>query len=227
MGRRSVILVYPVRPGEDNPQLLHSLRSVAANLPDAEVVLLGHKPSWVRGVHHVPYTQPGVWRGHVPRMIRAFVEGKAPENWVLMNDDFFAVSPAPGVELTYSGTLAQLSRRPGFRAGWYAQALHITRSALRAWEVKDPYSFDRIHKPLPVANTALAEVLSRVGSSDVLIRSLYGNMVGGVEGSDAKLRGYFDPLPETGWVSTGRDSWKGNPGKTLRHIFSRPCRFEV
>jgi hypothetical protein len=41
------------------------------------------------------------------------------------------------------------------------------------------------------------------------------------------LRGYFDPLPETGWVSTGRDSWKGNPGKNLRHIYSRPSRFEV
>lgn len=221
-----MILVYPVRLGEDNQRLRYSLRSVAQHLPDAEVVLLGHCPSWVRGVVHVPFEQKASWHGNVPRMIRRFVE-RAPSEWALMNDDFFALSPSPDVEVGYVGTMAQLAVRPGFQSGWYGQAVHITRKALVAQGHTRPMSFDRVHRPLPVTNDVLGEALERVGSSDVLVRSLYGNAVGGVETTDAKVRGYFDAIPNEGWMSTGRDSWKGYPGKVIRRQFDRPCRFEV
>lgn len=221
-----MILVYPVCPDAENERLRYSLRSVAAHLPDAEVILLGGRPSWVRGVAHLPYRQIKTWKGNVPRMLRSFVQ-EAPEQWTLMNDDFFALSPSPRVEVGYWGTMAQLSVQSGFRSGWYATATHITTSALRAWGYDKPLAFDRVHRPLPIDNRVLSQALERVGSSDILIRSLYGNLVSSVEVTDAKVRGYADAPPEEGWMSTGRDSWRGYAGRVVRSQFRSKCRFEA
>src|SRR5690606_8768124 len=135
------ILIYPVRPGDKNETLRCSLRSVAAHLPDATVVLAGHRPRWVTGVEHIPVSQRRPGRENVARILRAVcTHPDTPPEWVLMNDDFFAMQPQPPVPLVHRETLAELSVT--WRGAWYAKALANTRDILRARGHEDPLSYD-------------------------------------------------------------------------------------
>lgn len=221
-------LAYVVRPGEHNERLRYSLRSIAAHLPYAHVVVIGHKPSWVRGVEHVYVLQPHGHRSNVPGLIRHFVEAKVADEWVLMNDDFFAMKPDPCIENVYSTTLEQLAYKPGWRSGWYKRARDVTARLLEHRGVVDPMSYDRVHRPMAMNNEILVSLLAEAGEKDILVRSLYGNLVpGGQPGPDAKVRGFTAPVPDTDWVSVGRESWQGRAGSMIRSRFGSKCQFEA
>lgn len=222
-------LVYVVKPAEVNESLRYSLRSVRRHLPQAQVTFIGHKPAWVQGVDHFEVPQRRVDQSNVPRLIRIFANASVYDDWVLMNDDFFALTPDPAIECNYSGTLNALTRQPGWRAGWYSRALMVTRKVLTGWGVENPVAFDRVHRPMPINNAELVDVLDRVGTNDILIKSLYGNMCSAPVWSDVntKVYGLLDTLPETDWVSVNRTSWDGRAGGQLKKMFPQPCRFEV
>lgn len=223
MGGR--ILIYPVRPGDKNETLRCSLRSVAAHLPDATVVLAGHRPSWATGVGHIPVPQPDQDRGNVARILRAVcAHPSTPPEFTLMNDDFFAMAPDPPVPLVHRESLAELS--VAWRGAWYAKALANTRDILAGRGHPDPLSYDRVHCPLPVSTAVMGEALDGVGDGPVLHRSLYGNAVGGGQtGVDVKARG-SEPLPDAAWVSTAPSSWMRQAGRAVRKAFPDPCRYE-
>ena len=221
-------LVYVVRPGERNERLRYSLRSVAAHLPHARVVIAGHKPSWVKGVEHVPIHQPLPHRSDMPGMIRRVCEAFVADEWVLMNDDFFALTPSPAVENVYTMELSALAYQTGWRSGWYKRAREYTEQLLLLRGVRLPMSFDRVHQPMHLVNADLLEVFDETGDKDVLVRSLYGNMVsGGVPGKDAKVRGFTGKVPLSGWMSVDRESWQGQGGWAVRNRFGMKCQFEA
>lgn len=220
-----MILVYLCKPGDRNEQLRYSLRSVAAHLPDAEVVIAGYQPRWVTGVEYIPYPQRKCERENQVRILRALCANPAaPDEWVLMNDDFFAMVPAPPTPLVHRESLAELSVT--WRGAWYARALANTRDILRERGHEDPLSYDRVHCPLPVVTAVMREALDGVGEGPVLHRSLYGNAVGGGQpGVDAKARA-SEPLPDLPWVSTAPSSWPRQAGRAVRKAFPDPCRYE-
>lgn len=222
MGGR--VLIYPVREGEAGT-LRYSLRSVAAYLPDARVILAGHRPPWVAGVGHIPVSQPDQDRGNVARILRAVcAHPSTPSEFVLMNDDFYAMPPGPPIPLVHRGPLVHLGRV--WWVGWYAQALSNTLAILQARGVPDPLAYDRVHCPLPVTTALMGEALEGVGDGPVLHRSLYGNLVGGGQpGVDAKAR-QDEPLPDMPWVSTAPSAWNQQAGRTIRKLFPDPCKYE-
>lgn len=225
MGSSGLTLVYPVRPGDRNEPLRFSLRSVAAHLPDARVVLAGHLPRWVTGVEHIPVPQSRQERENVVRILWEVCGHPAvPDEWVLLNDDFFAMVPGAPTPLVHRETLAELSVT--WRGAWYAKALANTRDILAARGHADPLSYDRVHCPLPVVTAVMREALDGVGEEPVLHRSLYGNLVGGgILGVDVKARG-SEPLPDAPWVSTAPSSWMRQAGRAVRKKFPDPCRYE-
>lgn len=222
----SLTLVCPVRPGDRNEPLRFSLRSVDAHLPDARVVLAGHMPSWVTGVEHIPVPQPRQGRENVLRILREVCAHPAvPDEWVLLNDDFFAMTPGAPIPLVHRGTLAELAA--SWRGPWYSRALARTREILDQRGVADPLAYDRVHCPMPVTTEIMRQALEGVGDGPVLHRSLYGNAVGGgTLGVDVKVRTPREAMPTEGWVSFNDWSWAHRPGRTIRRMFPRKSRYE-
>lgn len=230
MGRGSgLTVVYPVGPGERNESLRYSLRSLDCHMPGVRVIVAGHKPSWVTGVEHVRVPQPRRSWSNVVRILRVVCSAPVtPRRFVLLNDDFFALSPVEGVPLVHCGPLGRLGEWSGWSGGWYGEALANTRILLARSGCEDPLAYDRVHQPLPVVRDVLGQVLGGVGGFPVLHRSLYGNTVGGgVWGEDVKIRGRRESVPGGGWVSTAPGSWSGVAGRQIRDLFGSRCRFEV
>lgn len=85
-------LVYQLGSGskwQDN-ELRYSLRSVAMHGRNVtKITLLGHKPGWVKNVHHIPLPDPYTLRADNSWFKMKHICSGRVEPYVLMNDDFF------------------------------------------------------------------------------------------------------------------------------------------
>lgn len=226
-------LVYVVRPGDDNPELRHSLRSVERNVPHSQVWIAGHLPGWLRGVRHLAVEQrPGEKYGNVTGILRA-VARYGPDDFVLFNDDFYAVEPVPGPPSpAHRGGLAELAAaRPV--AGPYAQMLRATADVLLAAGYTDPLAYT-LHVPMLMNRHVLRAALdlgAAAGRPQALSwRSVYGNLarLGGEWAPDVKVHGDDSPIPAGPWLSTSDTSFRYcSVGRRLRKLFPTPSRYEL
>lgn len=224
-----MILIYLVAPGDTNEPLRYSLRSVHEHVKPDRVILAGHKPTWAN-TDHFPHPQERRhWSNQVDILKTVVTHPDCPEQFTVMNDDFFATRPITTVHLTRHPDptrLRDLAQLPGWTTGWYRQSLTATIKRLNDLRIppSEQYAFDRLHTPLPVHRDLLAETLHE-GTQH---RSLYGNIAmreGHTvwDGYDAKTR-RADHAPDTTWVSINQASWGGVLGTTLRtrHPHSSP-----
>src|SRR4051812_33004749 len=89
-------VVYVNKVDEVNEELRYSLRSIAKNLPHAEVWVTGYPPPWVRNVRSIDVERPKGWTKYTSSTdnLRAAVEHpELPDDCLLMNDDFFVLRP--------------------------------------------------------------------------------------------------------------------------------------
>jgi hypothetical protein len=234
----SVDLVYVVRHSEENEALRYSLRSVARNLPHADVWVAGFAPSWLTGVRVVP-TEPATtkWAGSTENLAAALAEPDAPETFVLMNDDFAVIEPVESVPVLHRGPLADVVLDRRYMRGGYGRAMRTALDMLRAEGIEEPLSYE-LHAPLPIVAEAMRETLARATHyrqhPALLIalqahkRTLYGNRydVGGEQVADVKVYRATDPLPPGPFVSTSPQSFNGRAGRALRAMFPDPSPYE-
>ena len=227
VGRGSgLTVVYPVGPGERNESLRYSLRSVDRHIPGVRVIVAGHKPSWVTGVEHVHVSQARRAWSNVVQVLRVVCSSPVtPRRFVLLNDDFFALSPVGGFPLVHCGPLGRLGEWSGWSGGWYGEALANTRVLLGRSGCEEPLSYDRVHQPLPVVRDVLGKVLGGVGCSGVHRSFTATRWVVGFGG------GCEDPGPQRKcswwWVGfDGPGAWSGVAGRQIRDLFGSRCRFE-
>lgn len=223
-------LVYLVARHPVNESLRYSLRSVAEHMPDAEVVIAGFKPSWLVGVDHVPVPQRYRSPANQLRILdKVSTTDRLPEDFVLMNDDFFALKPVDEVKLVHNGALSDLRRSPVWSWRWYRRALEGTIKALTDQGYESPLSYDRLHRPMPMKRSLIAGLALTAGPP-VLPRSMVGNLMGGgTYALDCKIRDEetaIEELDTDGWVSTDKHSWRGVAGQQLRDRFPAKSRFE-
>ncbi len=232
-------LVYIVKASENNPELLHSLRSVAANLPHRRVWIVGYRPRWVAAeVGYVSTIQRGpkhsnTWQNWVATTRCPDIS----DEFVLFNDDFFVTKPTDDVPIVHRGPLGEM-------IDWYAlhrltshrQRAAVTRQALqRAGHGGPLYSYE-LHVPMVINRHLLAEAAAWLGSgrstagSNVAKRTFYGNLagVGGERSQDVKVMKGKDGLPETRlpFLSTSPESWAGLAGGWIRQLFAQPGPYE-
>lgn len=231
--------VYLVRPGEANRQLKYSLRSLERNAADSEIIIAGYKPRWVKGVEHIPVPQPVQHHRNQVKILKEVVKAELPrgENFILMNDDFFALQPIKSEpELIYSGTLDDLAERPAWRSGFYGESLENTKNILYRKGIQSNLAFDGVHRPMPLNQVVLGEVLKAAGDTDVQHRSLYGNVVHerglapwtpATEGSDAKIRVPRKRLPDGDWISSSRLAWGSTVQRLIHALYPNKSRYEV
>lgn len=87
-------LVYIVREGERNQDLRMSLRSVEKFCNYRKIWIIGYKPSWITGVEYIHTEQKGnKWQNSNNNYLVACNCPDISEDFILMNDDFFAIKP--------------------------------------------------------------------------------------------------------------------------------------
>jgi len=80
--------VYICRGGE-NEELRYSLRSVVNSFPDSAVWVVGGIPKWYSGNKISIEQNAGKWANAVNNLNAITESPDIPEEFVLMNDDFF------------------------------------------------------------------------------------------------------------------------------------------
>lgn len=232
-------IVYIVKASENNPELLHSLRSVAANLPHRRVWLVGYRPRWVAAeVGYLPTIQRGP--KHANTWGNWVAAARCPDisdEFTLFNDDFFVTKPIDDVPALHRGPLSEMIEwYARYRLTSHRQRAAVTRQALqRAGHGEPLYSYE-LHTPMVINRHILAEGIRWLDSgrstsgANVAKRTFYGNFagVGGERSQDVKVMKASDGVPEVRlpFLSTLPASWGGLAGGWIRQLFPEPGRYE-
>jgi hypothetical protein len=156
-----------------------------------------------------------------------------PEDFVLMNDDFFIMKKIDRVENYYGGLLSvrcfEYSQKHA--RSTYTKRLFQTLKTLKRIGFLSPLDYE-LHVPMSVQKSKLAKALEY----GVLWRSVYGNLynIGGTEISDVKI--YFDGLDQANnvflnsnnvpFVSTEDRSFSYVKQEYLHKKFPKPSKYE-
>lgn len=166
-------LVYICRSGE-NEELRYSIRSMVENFPHDEIWVVGGKPSWYVG-NHIPVAQGRIKYENAQNNLKAIVESEAiSEQFVIVNDDFYAIKPIKKIYNFASGTLhkkleSYSARHP---SSYYTNLIMLTYKKIKQMHGEDfiPIDYD-IHVPMVYEKSKLKPLIKYT----LLWRSLYGN----------------------------------------------------
>ncbi|UQA95614.1 hypothetical protein [Streptomyces halobius] len=236
MTASEVDIVVPVRVGATNEQLRYALRSWAANVPHRHVWIVGHLPTWVRDVRHIPTDQDGTKYQNTTLGVRAACLNQGvSETFLLCNDDFFVMAPQPdGVPVLHRGPVSRVEAYYAGRVqrpGRYLRGLRATRDLLVSLGHENPLSYE-LHVPLPVEKTGMLKALDVCRRLDVVHkRTAYGvlNNIGGAEIRDVKVLNRSPKFDQDSvFLSTMPDSFAhGQVGQFIRRSFPRACPYEA
>ena len=234
-------VVWICRTGP-NEELRYSIRSVAANMPHENIVVVGGKPDWYTGrfIEVVTRRSDGELSNNkyenAKNNIRQVVENDSiSKDFVLMNDDFYVMKPVDQVPYYHGGLLAdKIKVHSTFAPGSeYTHVLTRTAQVLEAMGIKDPLDY-ALHIPMMFNRQRLGEVLKQPIAS---IRTLYGNMysVGGRKMGDVKVhpkRNQHAPEPfdykneDSVFLSTADNTFSEVKRNLLDLVFTRPSKYE-
>lgn len=222
-------LVYIVRPGQ-NEELRFSLRSVTANLPVSSLTIVGDAPGWVTGARRIPGNRHSTKPRNVLDNIRLAVnDPDTPDEIVIMNDDFFVLSPLTTIGLHHRGPLAE--HITAVDRSWWRTSLERTAAWLHGSGVTDPLSFE-LHIPFPVHTQGMRRVLDDLGDyaedNPPQWRTLYGNVAGlaSTPHADLKLADRAKTLPPGPFMSTSDAGFYFGAHRALTRAFPHPSPFE-
>jgi hypothetical protein len=179
--------VYACREG-DNEELRYSIRSVLNSFPEANIWVVGGKPSWYDG-NYIKVDQ--ISNSHKNQLINfkaACDSAEISDNFVLMNDDFFIINKINSIEYFYGDLLQDKVDIYYELVGdnSYVTRLMQTNSRLIKYGISEPLDYE-MHVPFPVEKSKFKSVLEENGRFNW--RSIYGNMfnVGGTKIKDVKV----------------------------------------
>jgi hypothetical protein len=227
-------IAYIVRPGSDNPELRYSLRTLR-NIEHGNVWMFGHRPSWVKNVHHVYVPQfPGKKWENAFGNVRALAEQRLSE-FILFNDDFFVVRWSGIPRPVHRGSLVALAAETAAARGKtsaYANLLRATADVLIEGGHRDPLAYTT-HTPMMMTGEGLAQTVAYIdrhaAGGRLSPRSIYGNLMrlGGERIGDVKVKGDELP-PESTFISTTDASFRYHAiGRNLRKAFPDPSPYEI
>jgi hypothetical protein len=158
-------LVYILGTGStwaDN-ELRYSLRSACQYYPHTRVLVVGHRPAWLRGVEHLAAhdVYPSGVANVIHKLSKAVHAGVLEDEVTLMNDDFLFLQPVVGELPTYTrGTLADRVARMDHHNAY--RVMHERCLAqLRAWGIAQPLDYGT-HTPMRMRRAGMLDVLHRV-----------------------------------------------------------------
>ena len=223
-------VVYLIRPGEKNPELRYSLRSLI-NVPHDHVWFVGHRPSWVQSVKHLsgnPSTQTAV---NVFRNLQIACEAdELSDDIIVMNDDFHVLGPWTHRRL-YRCTLQEHLRILRGRTDPWTRSLRVTKQWFRQRGMQSPLSYE-LHRPVTINRAQMGDLLAEIADfghpTPPQWRTLYGNTYwrGASRHPDYKVHHWGDDLDRVDVISTDDRSWPHiEPHVAAR--FLQPSPYEV
>lgn len=232
--------VYLVKPGDWNEELRFSLRSLAQNMPYVDrVFIAGSCPDWVRNVETIPLEPlDDKFENQFQSLRTACADWRISPDFILMNDDHFAVARLDSLPSFHLGPLKLLIKRLAKRGQtdsdmWF-YGLKQTAATMRDWGYLNPDAYEA-HIPLMFNRQRLAEHMDKATRRPFLWGAAYdaGGAQPGTLGDNVKCAGLGDRelvanmecgLP---FLSTEDESFRfGKVGLFLRTIFPNPSRYE-
>lgn len=222
---------------DDRNDLRHSLRSIATNAPYiTEAWIVGDVPHWFAGTR-MPLEPLAEKFANQRQSLTAFVNyPAAPAEFVLMNDDMFAIEPHTGVVTC---------RNKGRLSAWTAaekadrklNAWHRAVITTAEWVAKqvgpDPLIYE-CHTPLLFNTERLREAINDYPAGQPFaVGELYPIAGTGGEGKhrgNAKCAANDHLEHKLGldmpYLSASPPTWAGAVGKHIRGMFPEACGWE-
>lgn len=232
-------IVYTVKEGEVNEELKYSLRSLE-NIPHRKVVIVGHKPDWVKGVFHLPVKQNyGTKVANTNWNWLTVANSKlVSDRFILMNDDMFFMKPITAVPFCHMGDHKEFLKYyiQNHPFSTYTKVIRATEKRLGEMGITDAYSYE-LHTPTFIDKRAIRKAFKDFPFqfSPVNIRTLALNLmeVAGTHVPDVKYYSekeqsknpstQIENLPV---VSTNDKVWAGPIGEYIRSQFDDKGSYE-
>ena len=228
-------LVYFVKEGIENKELMYSLRSVEKNLPGHRVWIVGSCPYNITPDKRLSLMQIGnVKYDRVKNMLRRVCdEPGITDDFILMNDDFFIMESYIDLDTIYTnGTLSSLCDRVEKRYNGetgYSKNLRHLEATLRSMD-EGTANFE-LHVPMKINKDKMRGLIANFPNEHGM-RSLYGNLYADADNiadmPDVKIHSIRqEPTGEERFLSTSDISFAiGEVGKYIKKAFPKKSRFE-
>jgi hypothetical protein len=221
--------VYICRSG-DNDELRYSLRSIEKNMPKGRVWVVGHRPIWYIG-DFIPVDDIGGKFDNIVNCIKTVSENNdISDNFILMNDDFFALNPIDKLKNYHGGLLEnKIARYKELRmAPKYIRLLELTLKQLKENGINNPIDYD-IHVPIIMNKTILKDAINLA----FFPRSAYGNLakLEAIKITDVKIYSNGEKINwheiiNNDFVSTEDNSFISLKNNILDKMFDKPSQLE-
>lgn len=219
--------VYICRQG-DNEELRYSIRSIEKNMPSSSIWVIGYRPEWYIG-NFIKINDVGTKFDNIKNCIRKIPEiDTISENFILMNDDFFALKKIDTFKNFHGGYLEDKINRykESKMSNKYIKLLELTNKQLKNYGIDNPIDYD-IHVPITMNKEKLESII------DVAYfpRSTYGNLVK-LDASprlDVKIysnKKYDIDIETLDFISTEDQSFIKIKDSLLKKIFSEKSSLE-
>jgi hypothetical protein len=165
--------VYICRDGE-NEELRYSIRSIVNNCNIDSIWVVGGKPDWYAG-NYIGVTQKySKYKNAFNNFKTICNASEIPDDFVLMNDDFFIINSVDKITSYYNGTLEEKINAYETVLGRssYVNRLKITQDKLIQMGFDNPLNYE-IHVPMAMSKKNFNDVLGM--NHNLLYRSVYGN----------------------------------------------------
>lgn len=226
-------IVYFVKEGADNPELIYSVRSVCQNMKFRKIWFIGGCPRGILPDVSYPFNRiSNVKTRNTSAMFRLVckIDGIS-DDFLFFNDDFFIMNPLENLPPRYFGTLEEkieLMHKIYGSTRW-SGLLKIASDEL-ATRGYTTYNFE-LHVPMIFNKKKLEKVITKFPGIPCK-RSLYGNYYKlyeqGAKIPDGKIHNLDVEVFNMDIISTDDESFKkGAIGKQIRRTFPNPSRYEI
>ena len=224
------LVYYYVKTPSD--ELKYSIRSACENLNVNRIFLVGDKPSWFKESDRAIYVQSTInigtnGLGSIPilHLANLLKSGKCPDEFLLMNDDFFIMDKVENWVDYYrdEDDYAQKARKN--------HSFHLrTLRSLTFVNNSDGHKYN-LHAPMKIEKKnliILIKIWAALPKRDIDFRTFYGNMF---TKSDVSIRDNkitTDDFQLSTFISTNDGAFSNlKVGKLIRERFNRPSFVEM
>lgn len=234
-------LVYIVSPGNDGIELRYSIRSMVKHLQGfSRIVIVGHKPHFLKGVIHLPAPDPH--RGNPARniyekILLACKDRRITKQFICASDDHFLLNnfSAASFPFFYDGSLQDYLKRIT-PENYYRAHVQNTYEVLAAAHL--PTLNYNIHAPVIYAKHVFKGIMPAYDWNvrrGYLSKSLYCNFI---QMPPAPINDCVIKTPKTKtaiyrkisgapFFSTGDIAMNAEMKEVLQELFPAPSQFEV
>lgn len=220
MAKYPVVIPYLKTPDKGS-ELKYALRSLK-NLTEfnGKVFIVGMQEAWFNNITVIPCKK----RSYSPyedsnnKMLAVIGDERIPDNFILMNDDFYITSKTT-LKPLHKGEL------PKDGKGYHMKSKVATRRFLEAQGIKNPLDYS-VHAPMLMNKRKRLEVHHLIRSSfrgtALLARSVYGNLF--IDPSEAEY--YEDQKTKTPNLKSGVYISTAYYTDELKKLFPKPSKYE-